>query len=123
MTVRSWRLAGIAALVAGVALVPAQAGAMSQANRFDATKCLQTEPGQTQVAGWPCEPFEHRAQVVAFMRSLLLEEGFRPRLLATGSARQIQFRALREGVVHEFTVVPFGRAPHHCAASRRPTGA
>ena len=55
------------------------------------------------------EPFEHRAQVVAFMRSLLLEEGFRPRSPATGLARQIQFRALREGVVHELTVVRSGQ--------------
>ena len=50
--------------------------------------------------GWPCAPFQNRARTVAFVRALLVGNGFRSYSIkfTTIAARQIQFTGIQDGV-------------------------
>jgi hypothetical protein len=59
--------------------------------------------------GWPCAPFTHRQRVIQFVRSELIYNGFRPAMsIWTASPRQIQFRAIQDGIEFEGVAVKTG---------------
>lgn len=57
--------------------------------------------------GYPCKPFKHRTQTVAFVRTLLVDNGFRKASLRITSAyaRQFQFMGIQDGYQYFGAVV------------------
>ncbi len=60
--------------------------------------------------GWPCPAFVHRAKTVAFVKSQLVYNGFRPAMsFYVRSPRQLGVNAIQDGIQYYGTFVRTGR--------------
>jgi hypothetical protein len=93
---------GFAALD-GIGLTPEQITEITR--RIAAQVAATTHP-----LGWPCKPFAHRTQTVAFVKQLLLDNGFRRASIRFTmlAARQVQFAGIQDGYQYFGIVVRSG---------------
>lgn len=72
--------------------------------------------------GWPCEPFRNPSRVIAFVRDMLVYNGFPPNAaFRRANPRQIVFQAIRDGIVYNGAIVKSARRQIAFEISEQPT--
>lgn len=60
--------------------------------------CFDLTPDSGRPAGYPCAPFKNQSKTIAFVKSTLVYNGFRPAMrIVSRQPRQVQLEAVRDG--------------------------
>jgi hypothetical protein len=113
LTALTVAVVGFAVVQTAAAQAPPVSGAMLD-------KCFSESGGWVRddlMVGTPCAPFKNRGRVLAYVKNLLIYNGFRPSMtVKTYWARQIRLLAIQDGITYWVYIVKSG--PHQIGVQR-----
>jgi hypothetical protein len=117
-------LVGAAIAVAlGLASTAQAAPAAPPVSPHTLDQCFNEHGGSVRddlLVGTPCAPFQNRARVLAYVKALLLYNGFRPSMTVTKVwARQIGIDEIQDGIKYGALLVKSGGGRSRSSSARR----